>query len=116
MYKLRHIFILLISLLAINGGNVNNISISDVNKHSVSKEIQSYHRISVDNIIEDSFPNQDFDLEEDTDDTDNDFLGTIFSKNIVVQNASPPIYQYSYSYSHQSVKRFILYCSLKLHC
>lgn len=116
MNKLRNIFILLISLLTINGEKVNIISINGVSEHSVSKEIQSYHHISVDNFIEYSSPNQDFDLEEDTDDTDNDFWGTMFSKNIAVQNASPHIYHYSYSYSHQSVKRFILYCSLKLHC
>lgn len=116
MNKLRNICILLISLLAINSGKVNNMSINGVDKHAVLKEIQSYHHSSVDNFIEDFSPNEDFDFEEDTDDTDNDFLGTMFSKKIITQSISLPIYSYYYSYSLHSVKRFILYCSLKLHC
>lgn len=116
MTKLRNIFILFISLLAINSGKINNLSISDFDKNSKLKEIQSYHHISVDNFIEDSSPNEDFDLEEDTDDTDNDFVGTIFSKNIIKQSISQPSHSYYNFYSLQSVKRFILYCSLKLHC
>lgn len=116
MNKLTTIFILLISLLAINGGKVNNLSINDVDKNSKLNEIHSYHHLSVNNFIEDSSPNEDFDLEEDTDDTDNDFLGTIFSKNIITQNISQPNHSYYNFYSLQSVKRFILYCSLKLNC
>ena len=116
MNKLRNIFVLLISLLYINGGKVNNLSINDVHEHSKLKEIQSYYPVSIDNSIEDSSPNKDFDLEEDTDDTDNYFLKTSLSKNIILQSASPSIHFYYYSYSLHSIKSFILYCSLKLRC
>ena len=116
MNKLINIFILFISLLCINSGKVNNLSINDVHKHSKLKEIQSFHPVSVSNFSEDSSSNENFDLEEDTDDTDNYFLKTSLSKNIILQSASPSIHFYYYSYSLHSIKSFILYCSLKLRC
>ncbi len=115
MNKLRNIFVLLISLLYING-EISNMSINGVHEHSKLKEIQSYYPVSIDNSIEDSSPNKDFDLEEDTDDTDNYFLKTLLSKNLIFQSTSPSIHSYHYSYSLHSIKRFILYCTLKLRC
>ena len=116
MNKLRNIFILLIALLCINSGKANNLLINDVHNYSKLKEIQSFHPVLVGNFSEDSSSNENFDLEEDTDDTDNYFLKTSLSKNVTVQNTSPFIHFYYYSYSLHSVKRFILYCSLKLRC
>ena len=115
MTKLRNIFVLLISLLAINGEMVNNMSIKDLDKPTVLKQTHNTHHVSVDNFIEDSTPNEDFDLEEDADDTEDDFIETSSSKNVIILDNLQSTHFYCYSYSLQSVKRFILYCSLKLH-
>jgi hypothetical protein len=116
MKHLRNIFIALITLLSFNGVSVNNISLNVKNKSQITEFSQKFYHVSIDSFTEDTTPNEDFDLEEDTDDTDDDFLETMFSKGIFIQNSSQPIHSYYYSYSLQSVKRFILYCSLKLHC
>jgi hypothetical protein len=114
--KLRSIFILLISLLSINGVMVNDVSINEISTKSEVRLLKKTYQVSVDNFVEDSTPNEDFDLEEDTDDTDDDFLETMFSRNLVIIGKSFQNHSFSYTFSHQSVKRFILYCSLKLHC
>jgi hypothetical protein len=116
MKQLRNIFIALISLLNFNGVNVQNISLNVQNKSLITEFSQKFYHVSIDNFTEDSAPNEDFDLEEDTDDTDDDFLETLFSKNVFIQSTSQSIHSNYYSFSLQSVKRFILYCSLKLHC
>jgi hypothetical protein len=116
MNKLKNIFILLITLLSINGVMVDNVSLNEFNKKTEFKVTQKFHHVSVDSFVEDTSPNEDFNLEEDTDDTDDDFLETLFSKNVLILSKSQSIHSYYYSHSHQSVKRFILYCSLKLHC
>ena len=116
MNKLRNIFILLISLLAINGEMVRNMSIKDVDKFIALKQTYNTNHVSVENFIEDSTPNEDFDLEEDADDTEDDFIKTSFPKNAIILDNLQSTHFYYYSYSLQSVKRFILYCSLKLHC
>jgi len=46
-------FILLISLLAINGGNVNDMPINDVNNLPLLKQIQNIYPVSDDNSIRD---------------------------------------------------------------
>jgi hypothetical protein len=99
-----------------NGGSINNVSINDSIKITTIKLTQKFYQVSIDSFAEDTTPNEDFDLEEDTDDTDDDFLETMFSRNTLIHSKSHSIHSYYYSYSHQSVKRFILYCSLKLHC
>lgn len=116
MNKLKNILILLISLLAINGGKVNNMSVKDVYKSTLSRQIRHTHHVSVDNFAKDSTPNEAFNLEEDADDTEDDFMETLFSKNAIASNNLQSTHFCYYSHSHQSVKRFILYCSLKLHC
>ncbi len=117
MNKLKNIFILLITLLSINGVVVDNVSLNEINKKSEFKATQKFHHVSVDSFVEDTSSNEDFDLEEDTDDTDDDdFLETISSKNHLIVRKLYQNHSFFYSHSHQSVKRFILYCSLKLHC
>jgi hypothetical protein len=116
MKHLRNIFIALITLLSFNGVSVENISLNTHKKSQVTTFSQKFYQVSIDSFAEDTTPNEDFDLEEDTDETDDDFLETMFSKSIFAQGTSLPIHSYYYSYSLQSVKRFILYCSLKLHC
>jgi hypothetical protein len=116
MKGLRNMFILLISLLIFNGVMVNNVSLHEIAKKSEIKVAQNFNHISVDNFVEDTTPNEDFDLEEDCDDTDDDFMEALFSPKLISANTSPHPDSYYYSYSHQSVKRFILYCSLKLYC
>jgi hypothetical protein len=117
MKDLRNIFILLISLLSINGVMVNNVSINEISTKSEVHLLKKNHQVSVDKFVEDSIPNEDFDLEEDTDDTDDDdFLEILSSKNVSIVSKSFQNHSFSYTFSHQSVKRFILYCSLKLHC
>jgi hypothetical protein len=116
MKHLRNIFITLITLLSFNGVSVHNISLDVRNKSHITELSQKNYHFSIDSFAEDTTPNEDFDLEEDTDDTDDDFLENMFSKNILFPSTSPSIHTYNYSYSLQSVKRFILYCSLKLHC
>jgi hypothetical protein len=116
MKGLRNIFILIVSLLSINGVMVNDVSLHEIAKKSEIKVVERFNHISVDNFVEDTTPNEDFDLEEDCDDTDDDFMGTLFSPKLIIASTSPHTNSYYYSYSHQSVKRFILYCSLKLYC
>lgn len=116
MKGLRNIFILLISLLTFNGVMVNEVSLHEIAKKSEIKVAQKFHHISVDNFVEDTTPNEDFDLEEDCDDTDDDFIETSLSPKLIIASTSSHINSYYYSHSHQSVKRFILYCSLKLYC
>lgn len=116
MKHLRNIFITLITLLSFNGVSVHNISLDVRNKSHITELSQKNYHFSIDSFAADTTPNEDFDLEEDTDDTEDDFLKTLFLKNIVFQSELPSLHSYSYSYSLQSVKRFILYCSLKLHC
>jgi hypothetical protein len=116
MKHLKNIFFALITLLNFSGVPVQNISHNVHNKSQITEYSQKFYQISFDSFVEDTTPNEDFDLEEDTDDTDDDFLETMFSKSIFIQSTSQPIHSYYYSFSLQSVKRFILYCSLKLHC
>jgi hypothetical protein len=116
MKQLRNIFIALIMLLNFNGVSVQNISLNVKNKSQITEFSQKFYHVSIDSFAEDTTPNEDFDLEEDTDDTDDDFLETMFSKGIIIQSTTQQIHSYYYSFSLQSVKRFILYCSLKLHC
>jgi hypothetical protein len=100
-----------------NGGSINNVSIGESGKNPTIKLAQKFYHVSIDSFAEDTTPNEDFDLEEDVDDTDDDdFLETMFSKNVLILRKSQSIHSYYFSHSHQSVKRFILYCSLKLHC
>jgi hypothetical protein len=99
-----------------NGGSINNVSISESAKNSTIKLAQKFYHVSIDSFAEDTTPNEDFDLEEDTDDTDDDdFLETMFSKSLPFVSVSFQNHSFFYTFSHQSVKRFILYCSLKLH-
>ncbi len=116
MKHLRNIFIALITLLSINSVSVKNIPLNVQNKNQINESHQKFYHVSVDSFIKDTTPNEDFDLEEDTDDTDDDFLETMFSKNHSNVSKSFQNHYFSYKFSHQSVKRFILYCSLKLHC
>ena len=116
MKHLRNIFIALITLLSINGVSVQNITLNVQNKNQINESHQKFYHVSVDSFIEDTTPNEDFDLEEDTDDTDDDFLETMFSKGIIIQSISQQFHSNYYTFPHQSVKRFILFCSLKLHC
>jgi hypothetical protein len=116
MKHLRYIFIALITLLSFNGVSVENISLNAHSKSQVTTFSQKFYHVSLDSFVEDTSPNEDFDLEEDTDDTDDDFLETFFSKNIIIASKSLQNHSFFYSFSHQSVKKFILYCSLKLHC
>jgi hypothetical protein len=116
MKHLRNIFIALITLLNFNSGSVENIQINAPHKSQITEFSQKFYHISMDSFAEDTTPNEDFDLEEDTDDTDDDFLETLFSKNFLIISESFHNHSFFYSFSHQSVKKFILYCSLKLHC
>ncbi len=116
MKLLRNIFIALITLINFSGVSVQNIPLDVQNKSQIAELSQKFYHVSIDSFAEDTAPNEDFDLEEDTDDSDDDFLETLFSKGIFIQSTSQPIHSYYYSFSLQSVKRFILYCSLKLHC
>lgn len=116
MKGLKIIFALLISLLAFNGVMVNHVPIHDISKKSEIKVAQNLNHTSVDNFVEDTTPNEDFDLEEDCDDTDDDFKETFFSTKLTFASTSRHNNSFYYSHSHQSVKRFILYCSLKLNC
>ena len=116
MKQLRNIFITLFTLLSFNGVGVQNISLNVQNKDQISELSQKFHSFSIDSFVEDTTPNEDFDLEEDNDDTDDDFLETMFSKNSLTIGNLLQNYFSNYSFSHQSVKKFILYCSLKLHC
>jgi hypothetical protein len=113
---LKNIFIALITLLSFNGVNVNNVSLNVKNKSKITEFSQKFCHVSIDSFVEDSSPNEDFDLEEDTDETDDDFLGTMFSRNFLIIGKSFRNHSFFYSFSHQSVKKFILYCSLKLYC
>ena len=116
MKQLRNIFIALIALLSFNGVSVKSISNNVKNKSQLTEFSQKFYHVSVDSFVEDSTPNEDFDFEEDTDETDDDFLETMFSRNLLIISKSFQNYSHFYSFSHQSVKKFILYCSLKLHC
>ena len=116
MKGLKSTFILLISLLEFSGVTVNDVSLYAAAKKSEIKVAQKFNHISVDNFVEDNTPKRDFDLEEDCDDTDDDFVGTLFSPKLVIAGIYPSTNSHYFSFSHQSVKRFILYCSLKLYC
>jgi hypothetical protein len=116
MKHLRNIFITLIMLLNFNSVSVKNMLLNESNKNLITEHHQKFYHVSIDSFAEDTTPNEDFDLEEDTDDTDDDFLETMFSKNLIITSKSFKQSYFSHSYSHQSVKKFILYCSLKLHC
>ena len=116
MNQLKNIFIALIALLSFNGVSVENIQFNAFEKSQITEFSQKFYHVSIDSFTEDTIPNEDFDLEEDTDDTDDDFLETILSKNLLTISESFQNHFFFYSFSHQSVKKFILYCSLKLHC
>ena len=116
MKSSKNIFILLISLLAFNGVMVNDMSLHEITQKSEIKVSQKFYHISANSFVKDTTPNADFDLEEDCDDTDDDFMGILFSSNLIFASTSPHTNSYYYSYFHQSVKRFILYCALKLYC
>ncbi len=116
MKGLRVIFALIVSLLAFNSVRVNNVPNYEISKKSEIKVAKNFNHISLDNFVEDTTPNEDFDLEEDCDDTDDDFTETLFSPKLTFATTSPHNNSFIYSHSHQSVKMFILYCSLKLYC
>ncbi len=115
MNQIKNIFILFISLLLANNGLSKNLSNNSSEKKTIVAHAKNQNSI-ISNFVEDSFPNEDFDLEEDFDDTDDDFVYISTSKNILVLDEHTNTHLYHYSYSIQSVKRFILYCSLKLYC
>lgn len=116
MKGLRIIFALLISLLAFNSVRVNHVALHEISKKYEIKVAQNFNHISLDNFVEDTTPNEDFDLEEDCDDTDDDSTERLFSPKLTFASTSRHNNSFYYSHSHQSVKRFILYCSLKLNC
>jgi hypothetical protein len=113
---LGNIFILLITLINFSGGSVQNVSNNVNNKIQITKLKQKFYHVSVDSFLEDTTPNEDFDLEEDTDEIDDNFLETMFSRNHLIISKPFRNHSFFYSFSHQSVKKFILYCSLKLYC
>jgi hypothetical protein len=115
MNQLKNILIIFVSLLLFNNGTSERVLKSSSEKTSFTTYSHT-HNFVLSNFVEDSFPNEDFDLEEDFDDTDDDFIHISTSKNILVLDEHTNTHLYHYSYSIQSVKRFILYCSLKLHC
>lgn len=114
--QLKNIFLILYSLFFLDGGSIENVSINKSSEKFTFKVAQKFSHFSLNNFVEDTSSNEDFDLEEDTDDTEDDFLETSFSKNAQIFRKPHSTYFLLYSFSHQSVKRFILYCSLKLHC
>ncbi len=116
MNKFRNIFVLLISLLLINNGVAKNLS-NNFSEKKVVVANTNHHSTTLSGFVENSFPNEDLDLEEDSDDSDDDDYVHIFtSRNTPIFDEHTKIHLYSYSCSNHSVKRFILYCSLKLHC
>ena len=116
MNQIKNIFILFISLLLANNGLSKNLSNNFSEKKTVVVHAQNQHS-AISSFVENSFPNDDFDLEEDSDDSDDDdYLHIITSKNIIVFDELTNTHLDSYFHSIQSVKRFILYCSLKLYC
>lgn len=116
MKLLRNIFITLIMLLNFNGVSVKNRSLNTSNKNLITTHQQKFYHVLLDSFTEDTTQNEGFDLEEDTDTADDDFLKTMFSENVFIIHKSFSNTNYFYSFSHQSIKKFILYCSLKLHC
>jgi hypothetical protein len=116
MKHLRYIFLTLITLLNFNSGSVENILLNTPHKSQINEFSQKIYHVSIDSFVEDTTPNEAFDLEEDTDDTDDDFSKTSFSRNLLVISKSFQNHSFYYTFSPQSVKKFILYCSLKLHC
>jgi hypothetical protein len=116
MKSLRIIFALLISLLAFNSVRVNHVAPHEISKKSELKFTQNFNHTSFDNFVEDTAPNESFDLEEDCDDTEDDFTEPIFSPKLTFSSTFRHNKSFHYSHAHQSVKRFILYCSLKLYC
>jgi hypothetical protein len=116
MKQLRNMFIAFITLLNFNSGSVENILLNAPYKSQITEFSQKNYHVSIDSFVGDTTPNEDFDLEEDTDDTEDDFLETLFSKNLLIVSKSFQNHSFFYSFSLQSIKKFILYCSLKLHC
>ncbi len=116
MKQLRNIFLVLITLINFSGGSVQNVLNNVNNKSQITELTHKFYHVSVDSFVEDTTPNEDFDLEEDTNETDDDFLETMFSRNPLTFSKPFRNHSFFYSFSHQSVKKFILYCSLKLHC
>jgi hypothetical protein len=114
MTKLKNILLLLIALLSINNGTGNSMSIN-FSDYTTFITFSHKPQFIINNFVEDSNPNEDFDLEEDYDDTEDDFMENVSSKNLFILSTITNTNSYYYSYSHQSVKRFILYCSLKLY-
>jgi hypothetical protein len=114
--QLKNIFLLLSSLFFLNGESVEYVSINKTSEKFSCKLSQKSHQFSIDKFIEDSSPNEDLDLEEDTDETDEDFVYSTSSKTLIVAITSLQNHSFDYPFSHQSIKKFILYCSLKLHC
>ncbi|PWK28155.1 hypothetical protein LV89_00933 [Arcicella aurantiaca] len=116
MNKFRNIFVLLISLLLINNGIAKNLSNNFSEKKTVVVN-ENHHPTTLSTFVDDTFPDEDFDLEEDSDDSDDDdYVHILTTKNVVIFDEHTNTHLYSYSFSNHSVKRFILYCSLKLHC
>jgi hypothetical protein len=107
----------MIALFFVNNGIGKSVSDVSLHKYTVASTVSHQSNYAFGLLTESSDFNEDFDVEEDSDDTDDDFLESGNAKNLNIifpQNTNTSVFYYQFSF--QSVKRFILFCSLKLHC
>jgi hypothetical protein len=117
MKQFRNIFLLMISLFFVNNGIGKSVSDVSLHKYTVASTVSHQSNYAFGTLAEGDDFNESFDVEEDSDDTDDDFLESRNGKSLnttFAKNTNTSIFYYHPSF--QSVKRFILFCSLKLHC